>query len=88
MPWVELKRRVHFRHRLPAGGLCVAPGLNLATFWTNDAGSKFSGGSEGPIGPAELGVVAANKNAPQRAPNKAVFKRLLILFLPSISSLR
>jgi hypothetical protein len=82
MPWVELKRRVHFRHRLPAGGLCVAPGL------TNDAGSKFSGGSEGPIGPAELGVVAANKNAPQRAPNKAVFKRLLILFLPSISSLR
>jgi hypothetical protein len=75
MPWVELKRRVHFMHCLPSGGLDL---LDLAAFWMSDVEPKSSGWSEGRIGPAEPGIVAATKNAPQRAPNKAVFKLLLI----------
>lgn len=65
----------------------MAPGLNLATFWTKDVAPKSSGRSEGPIGPAELGIVAAKKNAPQRVPNIAVFKRLLIFFSLNFKSM-
>jgi hypothetical protein len=78
MPWGELKRRVHFRHRLPSGGWIAAPGLILPAFSTKDVYPKSSGGSEERIGTAETDVVAAKKNAPQRAPNKAVFKPLPI----------
>jgi hypothetical protein len=77
-PWVELKRRVHFMHCLPSGGWIVAPGLILPTFWTKDVDPKSSGESEEGIGPAETDGAAAKKSAPQRAPNKAVFKPLLI----------
>jgi hypothetical protein len=86
-PWVELKRRVHFMHCLPSGGWIVAPGLILPAFWTKDVDPKSSGESEEGIGPAETDGAAAKKNAPQRAPNKAVFKPLLI-FSSIISSSR
>jgi len=67
-----------FRHRLPSGGWIAAPGLILPAFSTKDVDPKSSGGSEERIGTAETDVVAAKKNAPQRAPNKAVFKPLPI----------
>jgi hypothetical protein len=54
----------------------------MPAFSTKDVDPKSSGGSEERIGPAETDVVAAKKNAPQRAPNKAVFKPLPIFFLP------
>jgi hypothetical protein len=86
-PWVELNRRVHFMHCFPSGGWIVAPGLILPAFWTKDVDPKSSGESEEGIGPAETDGAAAKQNAPQRAPNKAVFKPLLI-FSSIISSSR